>query len=96
MFCSVVGLLGPIETESAEPLGQRFVVGAYHATVAIGAEDLCGVEGGRRDVTHTTSLTAFVFGTMGLGAVLNDIELMFLSDSEQGIHINTLAEKVDG
>ena len=96
MFGGVIGFLGPIEAQPAETFGHFFIVGVHHTAVAVCTEDLCGVEGGGGDVAHAPGLPAFVFGTMRLGTVLNYVELVFLGDVEQRIHIDTLAIEVDG
>ncbi len=82
--------------EQAGLAGEVIVVRDDGPAVPVGAEVLAGIEAERPGDPEGPGLPALVGGEVGLGAVLDQVELVPVADGLDGLDVHGLAVDVDG
>jgi hypothetical protein len=87
---------GPVAGEQASVPGEIVIVGDERSAVPVGSEVLPGVEAERPGDAERPGLAALEGREMGLGAVLDEVELVLVANRLDGVEVGRLAEEVDG
>ena len=90
----VVLLAAAVVAQDADLLGDGVVVGGDQAAVAEAAEVLAREEAVGAGIADAAGHASAVGGAEGLGAVLDDLQTVFLGDRADLVHVGRLAEQV--